>query len=255
MKPSLLLLVAATWLSTGCWSNPFAPKGSFSQGERFPAMQSNNGYGQNPYGNGHIQGQPVQPGYGQVPGQGHVQGAQAQQHPYVTQPNTNGAQGAAPYGVEPSNPQVGAQVGDPTRPVDPWSPTGAKPKEMIDPSNPVHGLEGDPGRLQILDLYQRVLDERNLLSDEVEQLRAELQTRDAAIAQADQGSTGLMSEIAALKSERNQLQAEVQDLLGRLTTAQIRRLEAEKLVLESRIQDYSEERMNEQGAPASKRRQ
>ncbi len=101
----------------------------------------------------------------------------------------------------------------------------------------VHEPEGVAGsRYRMLELYQQVVDERDALALEVDRLNADL---DASRAEVNT----LRSELEATRAELEDVRAEVarlrdqnRELAGRLTTAQIRRLEAEKLLLEARIE-------------------
>jgi len=91
------------------------------------------------------------------------------------------------------------------------------------------------GRMHIIELYQQVLDERDSLMGEVEALTAALERAQTLLQTTRQTASDLEARIAALEEGHRLLLSENQEIAGRLTTAQIRRLEAEKLLLESRI--------------------
>jgi hypothetical protein len=95
--------------------------------------------------------------------------------------------------------------------------------------------EGTSGRMVLLELYQNVIEERDSLSLEVAALRAELEKAQAAQRAAEAETLARTSQVEVLEVELERLRAESLELAGRLTTAQIRRLQAEKLLLEHRI--------------------
>jgi regulator of replication initiation timing len=95
--------------------------------------------------------------------------------------------------------------------------------------------EGASGRMVLLELYQNVIEERDALSLEVTALRAELEKAQAAQRAAEAEALAQTSKVEVLEVERDRLTAEGLELAGRLTTAQIRRLQAEKLLLEHKI--------------------
>lgn len=99
-----------------------------------------------------------------------------------------------------------------------------------------HGLEESvEGRMHIIELYQSVLDERDQLLTEVEALQAALETsRDQLL--AERGTTEEQKlRLAALEEANRGLDEENRGMAGRLAKAQIRRLESEKLLLETQI--------------------
>lgn len=95
--------------------------------------------------------------------------------------------------------------------------------------------EREGTRTYLLELYQQALDAKDAMGREIEVLQAQLERergqRDALLAERD-AARGKVDELAA-KAEA--LEAEVRDLSGRLVQAQIKRLEAEKLLLEHLI--------------------
>lgn len=113
---------------------------------------------------------------------------------------------------------------------------GPEDGAVVESQDPRHGLEPSlEGRMHIIELYQQVLDERDSLLGEVEALTAALQKAQTMLHQTQESAASLEARIAALEEGHRSLLAENQEIAGRLTTAQIRRLEAEKLLLESRI--------------------
>ena len=105
---------------------------------------------------------------------------------------------------------------------------------------PIRGIEPSAtGRMHIIELYQEVLDERDALSEDVETLTAALEQAQAALAQKRQEMEGLKGRMAELEAGQERLFTQNQEIAARLTTAQIRRLEAEKLLLQSRIEGYA----------------
>lgn len=100
-----------------------------------------------------------------------------------------------------------------------------------------HGVEPtESGRLYILELYQQVLDQRDALEQEVSALQADLEQAQAEVARLGGQATMGESRVGTLEQELAALRAENQDLAARLTTAQVRRLEAEKLLLLAKIE-------------------
>jgi len=91
------------------------------------------------------------------------------------------------------------------------------------------------GRMYILELYQKVIEERDALTLEVAALRSEVERARQALAGAEVRISELETRCTAADKERDALRSENVELAGRLTTAQIRRLQAEKMLLELRI--------------------
>ncbi len=92
------------------------------------------------------------------------------------------------------------------------------------------------GRLYLLELYQQTIDDKEALEREIGGLT---QALDRAYAELE-GHKGEL-ELARtskvdIESEARRLQEENSDLAARLATAQIRRLEAEKMLLEAKIE-------------------
>jgi hypothetical protein len=101
------------------------------------------------------------------------------------------------------------------------------------PSRIVEGVED--GRPTILALYQRVIAERDALRSNASAQAAELERLRLALADAEHRAGDQTTAALAFEAELARAKAENLDLAGRLTTAQIRRLQAEKLLLERGI--------------------
>lgn len=102
------------------------------------------------------------------------------------------------------------------------------------PAGDAKSAEGS--RVYMLELYQNVIDEKEKLQLEVQSLQASLERTQADLETARNKNTEASNEITRLQAELEKSRAESLELAGRLVTAQIRRLEAEKLLLEHRIE-------------------
>ena len=91
------------------------------------------------------------------------------------------------------------------------------------------------GRMYILELYQKAIDDRDALELEVRSAQSELERARASVTKAQAEQQTAAERVAALEAENQRLLAENVELAARLTTAQIRRLQAEKLLLENRL--------------------
>lgn len=103
---------------------------------------------------------------------------------------------------------------------------------------PVAPRELEPsetGRTYILELYQKAIDERDSLRHEVDALNAQSSANAAQLAQNQVELQTLRLRVAALEAESQRRLDENIELAARLVTAQIRRLQAEKVLLESRL--------------------
>jgi len=101
---------------------------------------------------------------------------------------------------------------------------------------PIHGLEPrGESRMQILDLYQRAVGEKDALAKELRELDLTLADARAAQDAAARERDEERARAAALEQELARAREQQNELAARLTTAQIRRLEAEKLLLETRL--------------------
>lgn len=109
-------------------------------------------------------------------------------------------------------------------------------------SEPARELGDRSGsRVYMLELYQKALEDRSALALQVQSLEAELDHARAACNDGDKVRDGLRTQMDALMKERDQLRAESLDLATRLTTTQLRRLEAEKKLLEMQIETQRRE--------------
>lgn len=103
---------------------------------------------------------------------------------------------------------------------------------------PVHDIQRTgEGRMYILELYQNVIEERDTLTLEVRGLNGELDRTRTALVEADVRIANLEAQVTTFEARLQSLEAENMDLAGRLTTAQIRRLQAEKILLEIRLEE------------------
>jgi hypothetical protein len=99
------------------------------------------------------------------------------------------------------------------------------------------GLEPPSGsRTHIIELYQQVVDERDALAVRVDKLTKELEKTRLALEVERHSGEELGARVTGLETERESLLSENQTLAARLVQAQIRRLEAEKLLLETRLE-------------------
>jgi len=95
----------------------------------------------------------------------------------------------------------------------------------------------DGGRMYILELYQKAIDERDALHGELAALRTELRSVQEALVASDADLDATDVQIEQLRAENTRLLNENVDLAARLTTAQIRRLQVEKILLEMRVEE------------------
>lgn len=132
-----------------------------------------------------------------------------------------------PPGQEGAAPRLYARDGTLVAgPVDANQPAGPQSRELGDGS----------GRMVLLELYQNVIEERDVLALEVAALRAELEKARATQKSAETEALAQVSRVEALETERTRLAEQALEMAGRLTTAQIRRLQAEKLLLEHKLE-------------------
>jgi hypothetical protein len=111
--------------------------------------------------------------------------------------------------------------------------SAAKPGTVASDAEPSATVAADSGsRMKVIELYQQVVEERDRLRKELGDTRAAL-AQSQQIIDTVQAELRLKDGAAGLSSqERDQLLKENADLAARLATAQIRRLEAEKALLE-----------------------
>ena len=151
-------------------------------------------------------------------------------------PETNQAPGA-----KPSEPATATPGATPTKDAALYAWDGGVvdgPAQGVTPDkDEPRGLEPPaPGRTHIIEFYQQVLDERDGLTEEVELLRKSLEQTTLALEQETQKSNDLTARVAALEVGHRELMEDNQAIAARLVQAQIRRLEAEKMLLETRIE-------------------
>lgn len=96
--------------------------------------------------------------------------------------------------------------------------------------------EGAASRPYMLELYQSAVQRGDDLALEVEALDRRLHEAEQREAEQRQRVRQLEEQLAALTDERDRIQAQSFELASRLTTAQVRRLEAEKLLLETMLE-------------------
>lgn len=102
---------------------------------------------------------------------------------------------------------------------------------------PMRELEmSGSGRLYLLEMYQQALEDRDTLEMEVGTLTARLEHMQARNTELETQLAATDAARAKLAEDGETLRAENQDLAARLVTAQIRRLEAEKMLIEARIE-------------------
>jgi chromosome segregation ATPase len=99
--------------------------------------------------------------------------------------------------------------------------------------------ERDGSRTYLLELYQKAMDDKDQLTVEVQALQAQLdlERKEKAALQAERDEA--RAAATAAQAQTNVKEAELRDLSGRLVQAQIKRLEAEKLLLEHLVATQS----------------
>lgn len=118
------------------------------------------------------------------------------------------------------------------------SPVASQRGGTVDPiRKPTHDLDSQDGsRMYILELYQQAIDDKEALEVEVVALTAALDKANDIIQQNHDRLTEVQGLLEAERAKSMQFEAEGEELASRLTTAQIRRLEAEKLLLEAKLE-------------------
>ncbi len=121
----------------------------------------------------------------------------------------------------------------------PQSQTQQPVRHDAEPKREIGGNEGS--RVYLLELYQKSMDEKNALSLEAETLRATLaaerKTADASALELER----TRAELAQMTLERDGFRTQSLELAARVTSAQIARLEAEKSLLEHKIETHKRE--------------
>ena len=110
-------------------------------------------------------------------------------------------------------------------------------------------LPGESGRMHILELYQKAIEERDALVTELSQLQRQVEQERLNVTAQQRKTAELESKLAVLEADRARVMDQNVDLAGRLTTAQIRRLQAEKLLLEHKIREAQQAAAGVQSAP------
>jgi hypothetical protein len=148
-----------------------------------------------------------------------------------------------PRTIEPEPAPVAGEQADPPAPVPLLAWDGGVVDEPVQGAvaqgDSPKGLGPSPaGRMHIIELYQEALDERDQLRIEVGELGIALERADEALGAGAAKSAALEERARELEAEVQRLISQNQDLAARLATAQIRRLEAEKLLLETRLDEH-----------------
>jgi hypothetical protein len=114
----------------------------------------------------------------------------------------------------------------------------ANPGEVTWSSWPTHESDAEPqgSRMFLLERYQEVVDERDSMAREIMGLNTVIDTMSGEITvlKGDLGAANMTC--AERKDEITRLKSENTSLAERLTTAQIARLEAERILLEESIE-------------------
>ncbi len=107
----------------------------------------------------------------------------------------------------------------------------------IVPGTPTHEMQpSGTGRMYILELYQSAIDERDALKKENLALNAAIEKLSKSAEALRMNITGFEQQSLEQQQLIAQHEAKNKELAARLVTAQIRRLEAEKLLYESKLE-------------------
>jgi hypothetical protein len=136
--------------------------------------------------------------------------------------------------------------GQPVVPVDRGAPgtvPGQTPGTTIPMTDTPHTTDSGSSRAHMFEQFQRLEEDRETLRLQVAALNGELiRLQNEALQRVEleqrslEESDSLRAQVERLEEVNRQLSRENEDLAGRLLTAQIRRLEAEKALLENLIQ-------------------
>lgn len=119
----------------------------------------------------------------------------------------------------------------------------------IPPDAPAHGVQrGEQSRMYLLELYQETVDRKEALELEVRSLTADLRIAREELIGVQAEREAARQTIAELEAVRDRQREELRALAERLVTAQIRRLESDKLLLEAKIDWARTRQMIEAGA-------
>jgi hypothetical protein len=134
-----------------------------------------------------------------------------------------------------------ARDGTPIPASGPGASSSTSSGERVDES-PAQRLATDEsgGRMYILELYQKVIEERDSYATEIQVLSGEIERMRGTLLEADRRIAELEEVQSSMNVEKQALIDENLDLAARLTTAQIRRLQAEKILLEKELDDLRE---------------
>jgi hypothetical protein len=131
----------------------------------------------------------------------------------------------------------GAPLVDVQRGLD--GPVDAQPIGTVSPiEGPARNSVEDTSRAMLFREFTRLEDDRNQLRQQLVDMQTQFERLSAQAALAQNGqseSLALRARIEQLEEHNRQLALENEDIAGRLLTAQIRRLEAEKALLEQLI--------------------
>ena len=100
-------------------------------------------------------------------------------------------------------------------------------------------------RMYLLERFQETVEENESLQFEVQGLAAALDQAEARAAQLEADLNALQAKYMELNDRKKQLEDDNLELAEHLTTAQIRRLQAEKLLIEAKIDWQRVQRMTE----------
>lgn len=235
------VLILAGCLGPAYYTDP----GAGSQGTYVPVQSTANPMAPSPYG-----GSASDPSTGAWAPEISGAAARAQQGGAWAAGSQGVSQEAASRIVDPGS----SGVGTPTAPRygdhgttrnDPYGSTTAldAPARQLEP--------GGTGRPLMLQEYQAVLEERDALRIEVDALTHQLELMQLRIQElqgdlqgGDMRAVGLEQELENVRRQMAEVQAQNEDLSARLVTAQIRRLEAEKDLIQVLID-------NQRGLPTS----
>jgi hypothetical protein len=114
---------------------------------------------------------------------------------------------------------------------------GAPQGRVVPQEGTPRGLEEPAsGRTHIIELYQQVLEERDALAARVDKLEKNHQETELVLAAKSKEAEQLTERVDSLEAAHKDLLDQNQALGARRVQAQIRRLEAEKLLLEAHIE-------------------
>jgi septal ring factor EnvC (AmiA/AmiB activator) len=112
----------------------------------------------------------------------------------------------------------------------------AEPAPAADaPHEPVRRIGGEGSRMYLLELYQQVIEERDGLRTELEALGSSLAEERATLAAARAEIEDWKARVSTLEADIERSAETNRELAARLVSAQIARLEAEKLLLEAKL--------------------